>query len=90
MKMNMKKILREAAVFGVMLFVISNIVSYFRSPVLKSDKLPAIDVTLIDGTSFRSKETEGKPLVIYFWATWCPACKAEASNIESISKEYGV
>ncbi len=28
--------------------------------------------------------------MIHFWATWCPACKLEASNIENISKTYQV
>jgi thiol-disulfide isomerase/thioredoxin len=28
--------------------------------------------------------------VIHFWATWCPVCKLEQSNIESISKDHPV
>lgn len=90
MKLKMKKILKEAALIGVMLFVISNVISYLRSPVLESDKLPVIDVTLTDGKRFKSTDMKGKPLVVHFWATWCPSCKAEASNIELISTEYEV
>jgi len=33
---------------------------------------------------------DDKPLLIHFWATWCPTCKLEASNIEAISKQYNV
>lgn len=90
MRIDVKKILKEVVIFAVMLFVISNVISYLRSPSLDSDKLPSIDVRLIDGTSFDSEKMAGKPLVVHFWATWCPTCKAEASNIESISKEYEV
>ncbi|MFT7824138.1 MAG: redoxin domain-containing protein [Sulfurimonas sp.] len=49
-----------------------------------------IDVTLIDGKRFKHTDMKKKALVVHFWATWCPSCKAEASNIESISKEYEV
>lgn len=90
MKLNMKKILKEVVVFAAALFVISNFISYLRSPLLESDKLPVIDVALIDGKIFGSTAMKGKPLVVHFWATWCPSCKAEASNIETISKEYEV
>jgi thiol-disulfide isomerase/thioredoxin len=33
---------------------------------------------------------KGKPLIIHFWTTSCPACKLEAPNIETVSKEYDV
>lgn len=29
-------------------------------------------------------------MVLHFWATWCPICKLEASNIQNISKSYKV
>jgi len=72
----------------VLLFVISNIISYIRQPELGSTHLPKIETKLIGGTIF--KHQEGKPLVLHFWATGCPACKLEAPNIETISKEYEV
>lgn len=90
MRLDIKKTLKEVALFALMLFVISNVISYLRSPKLQSDNIPDIEVALIDGSLFESKSMEGRPLVIHFWATWCPACKAEATNIESISNEYEV
>ena len=90
MRLNVKKILKEIVIFAVMLFVISNVLSYLRSPKLQSNHLPQIEETLINGTFFKSRDLEGKPLVVHFWATWCPTCKAEASNIQAISEEYEV
>ena len=83
-----KGIFKEIAIAVVLLFVISNIISYIRQPELGSTQLPKIEVELIDGSMF--KHQEGKPLVLHFWATSCPACKLEAPNIETISKEYEV
>jgi thiol-disulfide isomerase/thioredoxin len=50
--------------------------------------LPKIEVKLLDGSSYSIKE--GKPLVIHFWATWCPTCKLEVSNIQAVSEHYDV
>lgn len=90
MRLNVKKILKEIVIFAVILFVISNVLSYLRSPELQSNHLPQIEETLIDGTFFKSRDLEGKPLVVHFWATWCPTCKAEASNIQAVSEKYTV
>ncbi|MEQ1886267.1 MAG: TlpA disulfide reductase family protein [Bryobacteraceae bacterium] len=32
---------------------------------------------------------KGKPAVIFFWAHWCPDCKAEAPILKRIRAEYG-
>jgi len=88
MKLNIKRIAKEIAIGALMLFVVSNVLSYLRKPELSSNQLPQIEAQLLDGTQFSVKK--GKPLVLHFWATWCPTCKLEASNIESVSKEYEV
>jgi thiol-disulfide isomerase/thioredoxin len=31
---------------------------------------------------------EGKPVVIVFWATWCPYCRAFMPYLEGIQKDY--
>jgi thiol-disulfide isomerase/thioredoxin len=31
---------------------------------------------------------QGKNVILNFWATWCPPCKAELPNLVAISKEY--
>jgi len=87
-KWNVKAILIEIVKLLVLLFILSNIMSYLRQPELDSIHLPKIDAQLLDGNIFTVEE--GKPLVLHFWATWCPTCKVEAANIESVSKNYNV
>ena len=84
----MKSIVKEIAIAGVTLFIFINIISYLRKPEISSTSLPKLEVKLLDGTTYKTKK--GKPLVIHFWATWCPTCKLEASNIEVVSKAYDV
>ncbi len=87
-KWKIKSTIKEITIALVLLFIVSNIISYIRAPKIGSSQLPQIEVELIDGSIFRA--LEGKPLVIHFWAISCPACKLEAPNIETVSKEYDV
>jgi len=75
---------------GVILFVVSTGLNYFRAPTLDSDILPEIKARLMDGSTFDTATLKGKPLLINFWGTWCPVCAQEASNIETLSKKYTV
>lgn len=84
----LKSVLKELSIGLVLVFILSNIISYMRKPELDSNHLTKLEVRLLDGSSF--KQTEGKPLVIHLWATWCKVCKLEAQNIETLSKKYTV
>ena len=86
----LKKIVKEIVIALLMIFVVSNVMSYLRKPTLESNVLPQIEVKLLDGSAFSSKAIEGKPIIIHFWATWCPTCKLEAGNIQSVSEKYTV
>ena len=83
-----KSIAKELIKGAILLFILSNLFSYIRKPELASAQLPQIEAELLDRSHFEVEE--GKPLVLHFWATWCPTCKLEASNIESVSKKYNV
>lgn len=87
-KWTLKSILRELLLVAVLIFILSNIISYIRKPDLGSSQLPQIEVKLLDGNMFSAEE--GKPLVVHFWVLWCPTCKLEAPNIQSVSKYYNV
>ena len=54
-----------------------------------SDKLPDFKVYDMDGNAVTLYESFGKPLVVNFWATWCPPCKAEMPYFDELYKEYG-
>ena len=41
------------------------------------------------GPTFKVSENLGKPMVINFWASWCPPCQYEAPVLEAGWQEYG-
>ncbi len=36
--------------------------------------LPAVDMVGLDGKRFNFAQLSGQPVVVEFWATWCPIC----------------
>ncbi len=50
---------------------------------------PDFSLTALDGSTFHLSDTRGRPVVLNFWATWCPPCRAEMPTIQSRSEEWG-
>ena len=42
-----------------------------------------------NGNTVTMQELVGKPVVINFWAIWCPPCKAEMPDFQKAYDEYG-
>ncbi len=42
-----------------------------------------------DGSTVRLSDLRGKPAIINFWATWCPSCLAEMSDLKAVQEEAG-
>jgi cytochrome c biogenesis protein CcmG/thiol:disulfide interchange protein DsbE len=51
---------------------------------------PAPDFTLptVAGDTFTLSALRGKPVILNFWATWCPPCRAELPELEAAHERY--
>jgi len=54
------------------------------------ERLPAPEFQLkdINGNTVSLKDFEGKPLLLYFWATWCTSCKKEMPDFNALYREF--
>lgn len=60
-----------------------------RSGVTRIGKpAPQFSMTLLDGGEFRLEEHAGRPVVINFWASWCPPCRDESPGFERVWRKY--
>ncbi|MCA1614500.1 MAG: TlpA family protein disulfide reductase, partial [Acidobacteria bacterium] len=43
----------------------------------------------VEGRTVRLSDYRGKVVLINFWATWCPPCRAEMPDLVRLQREYG-
>lgn len=51
-------------------------------------KAPSLVLEDLRGRTFRLSDYKGKVVLINFWATWCPPCRAELPDLVKWQREY--
>ena len=51
---------------------------------------PEINAITLQGKSFDLYQQKKRPILLHFWASWCPVCKLEQSSINNLAKDYPV
>ncbi len=54
----------------------------------KGEQAPDFELTTLEGEPIRLSELKGKKVILNFWATWCPPCKAEMPHMQNFYEDY--
>ncbi len=78
------------AFFGLLAYGLANRSSATgRSGLTQVGKpAPEFSMPLLGGGEFRLSEHGGQPLIINFWASWCPPCREESPIFERTWQGY--
>jgi peroxiredoxin len=49
---------------------------------------PDISATSLTGTTIKLSSYRGKTVVLNFWGSWCPPCRAEAPTLAVLAEQY--
>lgn len=49
--------------------------------------LPKVSLTRSDGSALQPEELLGQPVLLHFWATWCPPCREELPDLLRLSQQ---
>lgn len=53
----------------------------------EGNKAPDFELTTVDGKQLKLSDMVGKKVILNFWATWCPPCKAEMPHMQDFYEE---
>lgn len=49
---------------------------------------PGFQLKTIDGKDLSLADLQGAPVILNFWASWCPPCRAEMPAFQQVFEEY--
>jgi peroxiredoxin len=52
------------------------------------DLAPDFELTASDGRQVKLSHYRGKKVILNFWATWCPPCRAEIPDLEKFYSDF--
>jgi thiol-disulfide isomerase/thioredoxin len=54
----------------------------------REELAPDFELTTLQGQRISLKELAGKTVILDFWATWCPPCRASVPELKELTKKY--
>jgi len=74
----------------LLILAIFTLVHWWQSRSLADGAAPALTGELADGGRFDLDARRTRPVLVHFWATWCPVCRLGDCAIDAIAKDFSV
>ncbi len=79
---------------GAQIFIVVAVLAALRAwqlrDVTRGGPAPEISGVLLDGGSVSLAAMRGEPVLVHFWASWCPVCRIEQGSIDALARDYRV
>jgi peroxiredoxin len=57
---------------------------------MASGQAPPLQGRGLDGAEIALVAQRGRPVLVHFWASWCPVCRLEQGSINRIARDHAV
>lgn len=59
------------------------------SPAADVPEILDFSATTVAGDTFDGASAAGRPVLLWFWAPWCPTCRGQIPQVEGLEADYG-
>ena len=81
--------LRGKILLCTVIWAMSIALSFLFAASMRGGNLMDLTLVDVDGKKVRLDQlAEDKPLLLYFWATWCKPCRKTQPKVAALAKEY--
>ena len=81
------KIWRKRALELLLFIVLIAGIRIWQQRDMVSGNAPPLQGVLLGGSAYALPARPEQPVLVHFWATWCPICRAEQDSIAAIAQD---
>lgn len=65
-------------------------IQWWKGRPLASGEAPSLRGNTLEGQTLDLAAYQGRPVLVHFWATWCPVCRLGNGAIDAIARDHQV